>query len=165
MAARPAGRATFSGAITLEDDLTLTAAQGGDVEFAGVLDNAAGCAITKMGEGVVLFDGLQTHGPGAMLDILAGTVYLNTDAGSDSAADLSISVTDAELYLGCNQHLDTLTLGDGGKVAFAGANVLVLEYLVMGGTDLGAMRLTPEPATLALVSLGGLGVFLARKRR
>ena len=157
------GRAVFSGDITIEKDLALTAAPGGEVEFAGAMDNSEGNTITKVGEGTVIFDGLQAHGPGALLEILAGTVFLNTDAGSEVAADLSISVTDAELYFGSDQHLDTLEIGDGGKVVFAGARVVVLEHLVIGGMDLGTATLTPEPATLALVALGGL-LLLQRRR-
>jgi len=163
--ANTAGRAIFSGDITLEADLTLTAAPGGEVRIEGLLDNSEGRVLTKIGEGLLVLEGVQMHGPGALLDILAGTVYLNTDAGSDAAADLSISVAYAELYLGCDQHVDTLTLGDGGKVILAGAQVVVLEHLVMDGTDLGAMTLTPEPATLVLLALGGLGVLLGRRRK
>ncbi len=159
------GRAIFSGDITLEEDLTLTAAPGGEVRIEGLLDNSEGRVLTKIGEGTVIFDGPQTHGPGALLDILAGTVYLNTDAGSSAAADLSISVADAELYFGASQHLDALTLGDGGKVTLAGAQVVVLEHLVMDDTNLGSMTLTPEPATLVLLALGGLGTLVRRRRR
>jgi len=74
--------------------------------------------------------------------------------------NLSILVDDATLNFGCDQRLDTLTINDGGVVRFTGANVVVLKHLVMGGVDLGAMTLTPEPATLALLAVGVLGVLL-----
>lgn len=157
------GTAIFSGDVTLDKDVTLTVALGGTVRLAGALDNSEGSTITKVGEGTVIFDGLQTHGPGALLDILEGTVFMNTDAGSDAAANSSISVTDAAVYFGCDQHLDTLAIGDGGLVAFAGARVVVLKHLVMDGIDLGAMALTPEPATLVLLAAGGLGMLLKRR--
>jgi T5SS/PEP-CTERM-associated repeat protein/autotransporter-associated beta strand protein len=118
----------------------------------------------KSGDGTLVITGLQDYDPGAVFDVLGGALVLNTDAGSEGA-DLSISVTDAELYFGCNQHLDTLTISDGGKVIFAGAQVVALKHLVMDGTDLGAMTLTPEPATLSLLALGGLGVLLGRRRK
>jgi len=135
----------------------------GEVELAGVLDNSEGHTITKVGEGTVIFDGLPNHGPGALLEILEGSVLLNTDAGSAVAANLSIWVTDAQLYIGCNQHLNTLTIGDDGKVVFAGAHVVVLEHLVMDGVDLGGMTLTPEPATFSLLALGSLVLVLRRR--
>lgn len=70
--ANTADRVVFSGAITLEADLTLTAAPGGEVELAGMLDNAAGCAIMKVGEWTLILDGPQIHGPGAFLSVEAG---------------------------------------------------------------------------------------------
>lgn len=161
--ANTSGTAVFSGDMAIHAELALTAAPGGTVQLTGVLDNAEGHTLTKVGEGTLLLDGLQTHGPGALLDILAGTVYLNTDAGSEAAANLSVSVADAELYFGASQHLDTLAIGDGGKVVFAGAQVVVLKHLVMDGVNLGAITLTPEPVTLVLVALGGLGVLLGRR--
>ena len=160
----PAGAAVFSGHLTLEADLTLTAAPGGTVEWTGAIDNAGGHTLTKVGEGTVVFGGTQTHGAGALLEILAGTVYLDTDAGSEMAAGLSITVTAGALYFGCDQHLDTLTVGDGGTVGFAGARIISLEHLVMGGVDLGATTLTPEPATLSLLGLAGLAAVLRRSR-
>ena len=42
--------------------------------------------------------------------------------------------------------------------------VVVVRHLVMDGVDLGAMALTPEPATLALAALGAVGILLRRRR-
>jgi len=47
-------------------------------------------------------------------------------------------------------------------VRLTGANVVVLKHLVMDGIDLGAVTLTPEPATLLLMGTG-LALALARK--
>jgi len=156
------GAAVFSGQVTLEADLLLTAEPGGAVQLAGALDNAEGHTLTKIGGGTTVFDCVQTHGPGALLEIEAGIVYLNTDAGSAGAANLSISVTGADLYVGSDQHLDTLTMSDGGLVRFAGAQTVVVKHLVMDGVDLGAATLIPEPATLALLTLGGLALLSRR---
>ena len=131
-------------------------------------DEAIGGAgrFVKSGAGTLVIAGPQDYDVGAILEVLAGTVDLNTDAsgtGLIDDADLSILVTGAVLNFGCNQHLDTLEIGDGGLVRFTGANVVVLKHLVMDGVDLGATTLTPEPATLGLLALGGLA--LLRRRR
>jgi len=136
--------------------------------LSGGLSSAPGVVIEKSGDGTLVLSGLQSYGPGTLLEILGGIVLMNTDAsgtGLMADADLSILVADAELYFGCDQHLDTLEIGDGGKVVFAGAQVVVLEHLVIGGMHLGATTMTPEPATLGLLALGGLGVLLRRRRR
>ena len=119
--------------------------------------------VTKTGAGCLTVDGPQAHGTDALLAILAGTVWLNTDAGG-AGGDFSISVTGAELNFGCNQHLDTLALFDEAVVRFAGANVVVVKHLVMDGVDLGAMTLTPEPASAALMVVG-LALLARRSRR
>ena len=56
-------------------------------------------------------------------------------------------------------------MGDGGKVVLAGARVVVLNDLVINGLDFGAMTLTAEPATMALLAFGGLGVLAHRRRQ
>jgi len=148
------GAAVFSGRVALGADLVLTAEPGGQVRLTGVLDNSDGRTLTKIGGGTVIVDAVQTHGPGALLNVDAGTLCLNTDAGSDPAAYLSISLTDAELHFGSDQHLDTLTVGDGGLVRLTGAHTVVLKHLVMDGVDLGPATLTPEPASAALALVG-----------
>jgi len=158
-----AGTAVFSGLIAMEADLLLTAEPGGTVRLAGALDNADGHTLTKIGGGTAIVDCIQTHGPGALLKIESGVVYLNTDAGTAGAANLFVWVTGAELYVGSDQHLETLAISDGGLVRFTGAHTVVVKHLVMDGVDFGTATLTPEPATLALVTLGGL-VALVRRR-
>ena len=160
-------------------DVGLTAEHAGALRASGgTLDVGAGCVftvsgafgidsgatLTKDGDGMLRVLGLQDNGADSVFNIIDGTVFLNTDAGTDVAANLSISVTDATLYFGHDQHLDTLEIGDGGKVALAGARVVVLNHLVMGGLDLGATVMTPEPTTLGLLALGGLAMLLQRRR-
>jgi hypothetical protein len=169
---------------------------GGTLAGAGALDARVACAegfvdvaagdsllvtwlelgpdatLTKTGAGALTLDGVLACDAGSLLEILGGTVWLRTDAGSPDAANLSIALTDAELFLACDQHLDTLAIGKGGVVRLAGAGVLVVEHFFLGGLDLGGMTLAagglsavPEPATLALVAAGGLLALLGRCRR
>ncbi len=153
----------ISAPLTLLSALDIDNEATGDLAFAGGLNDLAGQTITKIGQGPVTFEGPLTFGAGSLLMVYDGTVNLNSDAGSDLAANLSIDVMDATVNFGHDQHLDWLTIGDGGKVVFTGARVVVLNHLVMDGLALGSTTLTPEPATLALVALGW--AFLAGRRR
>ncbi len=99
---------------------------------------------TKSGSGTLVVAGPQDYAPGALFNLLGGAMVLNTDAGSQGA-HLSASVTGAELRFASNQHLDTLTVGGGGKVVFASANCGVLRHLANAGTiDLAAAALVVD---------------------
>ena len=134
-----------------------------------IFDEALGGAGTfiKSGDGTLVISGPQDYDAGATFDILGGTVEMNTDAsgtGLIADADLSILVADATLNFGCDQHLDTLTIDEGGLVRLTGAGVVVVKNLVMNGVPLGPMTLTPEPATLVLLAAGGICLALTRRR-
>ncbi len=150
--------------VVLADALDIDVAELGTLVFEGLLDNSAGQTITKTGDGTLVINGPQDHAPATVFEILGGTVDLNTAAGGAGTANLSVLVDDAVLHFGCNQYLDTLTLQNGALVRFTGANVVVLNHLVMNGLDLGGVTLTPEPATLALVA-AGLAALVVRKRK
>jgi hypothetical protein len=155
-----AGRLAISATVAVAKDLTLTAAQGGEMDLSA-LDNSEGHTITKIGDGLVILDGTQVYASGSLLDVEGGTVDLNVDAGGY----LSISVAGGEVHFGADQHLDTLTIGPGGTVIITGKYVVVLDHLVMNGVDLGAATITPEPATLGLILAGMWGLVLRRRRR
>ncbi len=154
----------FSGLTGVTGDATLDV-DSADLQLLGGLGMFGAGTLVKEGAALLTIDGPQQYAAGSVLEVLDGAVWLGSDAGSETAANLSLSVTDAAVYFGCDQHLDTLTLGDGGRAIFAGAGVVVLQHLVLDGADLGAVALTPEPATLALVALGGVAALLRRRRR
>jgi len=153
----------ISAPLTLLNPLDIDNQSTGDLTFAGPLNDLAGLTIKKTGSGAVTFEGPLTFGVGSLLVVSDGTVNLDSDAG-ELSANLSIDVTNAVVNFGCNQHLDTLEIGGGGRVTFTGAHVVVLNHLVIGGMDLGAMTMTPEPATLGLLALGGVAAFRRRQR-
>ena len=154
----------FASAITNDADVEFEATTG-TWTFGSAL--AGGGTFVKSGDGTLIISGPQDYDAGALFEVLAGTVEMHTDASStgDMAdASLSMLVADAQLDFGCDQHLDTLTIDDGGLVRLTGANVVVVKNLVMNGIPLGPMTLTPEPATLALLAVGALGVLFRRRR-
>lgn len=154
----------FASAITNDATVEFEATTG-----TWTFDESLGGAGTfvKSGAGTLVFAGLQNYDPGALFEILTGTVEMNTNASGTGLmvdADLSILVAGAQLDFGCDQYLDTLTIGEDGLVRFTGANVVVVKNLVMNGIPLGATTLTPEPATLALLGVGGLSLLGFRRR-
>jgi len=159
---------TVGADVILADALEIDVATLGTLVFEGLLDSGAGLTLTKTGAGVFVINGPQDHAPGAVFEVLGGTLDMNTDAsgtGLMTDADLSILVADATVNFGCDQHLDTLTIGEGGLVRLTGANIVVVKNLVMSGVPLGPTTLTPEPATLALLAVGGLSILARRRRR
>jgi autotransporter-associated beta strand protein len=132
------GTAVFSGGVTLNDDLTLTAAPGGTVSLTGPLDNLAGKTITKIGDGAVTLTGPQTHGAGAALAVSGGTVNLNSDAGSSSIFNLALSATSASTAnLGATQHLAGLALAGGAKANLVAGHDKVLVTKALGIEEVG----------------------------
>jgi len=133
-----AGTALFCGDVTLKANLTLTAEPGGEVQLTGALLNSGGKTVTKVGGGAAILAGAQTHGPGARLVAEAGTVRLDTDAGS-AGANLSVSATGAALDFGSSQHLAALSLAAAtAQLASGGGMVLVTRTLAVapGGAAL-----------------------------
>ncbi len=155
----------YEGELSCPDGGKVTVELGSEVALSGWFGIEPGGTFRKDGEGTLIIEGPQEHGPGACLEILGGTVEMNSDAGDWEFSDVDITVgEDALLDFGCDQHLDTLEIGDGGLVRFTGANVVVVKNLVMNGIPLGATMLTPEPATLALLAMGGLALLGFRRR-
>jgi len=162
----------FAGTLTLADTTNFAseltnmanlefAVTGGTWSLSKTLHSTG--TVTKSGAGTLIIGGVQDYGLGAVFDVTGGTLVLNSDAGTSMLATLDLVVTNAEVDFGSDQHLDTLEIGAGGKVVLTGAHVVVVNNLIFDGMSFGALTLMPEPATLALVALGGL-VALRRRR-
>jgi autotransporter-associated beta strand protein len=166
-----AGAAVFSGGVTVLADLTLVAAEGGEVDLTGPLDDLAGKAIAKTGAGVLVLGGTQSYGLGAVLNVEEGAIFMSTDGGAEATADLAVNVggagTDAAITFGSDQHLAMLHIMAGGVARLGdGCRVLELDSLWIDafGPPLTNIRLVnaPEPATLALLGLGGAALLVRR---
>jgi len=131
--ANAAGTAVFSGPITIDKDLTLTAAPGGEVRLAAALDNSKGRTITKTGDGAVTLTGQQTHGAGAALVVSGGTVNLDSDAGAGGIFNLTVSAASASAAnFGATQHLAGLNLAGGARANLAAGHDKVLVARALG---------------------------------
>ena len=125
------GMAVFGGGITLDHDVRMTAVAGGTIRLVGLLDNADGNTIMKIGDGTLSISGPQTHGPGATLAVAGGTVDLNSDAGAAGLFNLSVNVSGTgHARFGASQHLAALNLASGAsQVTAGGAKVLATKGL------------------------------------
>jgi autotransporter-associated beta strand protein len=154
--ASSSGVATFSGTISLHRELNLSAAAGGAVQISGVLDNSAGHTLTKSDGGSVTISGAQTHGPGAVLNVAAGTLHLNSNAGGNLTLN-----TSSTLNFGSMQDLAALNLMSGAVATLmsdgTGTKVVKTASVSIIGTanlDLGDNKLIT--ATSAGTANGGL---------
>jgi len=123
---------------------------GGNVTLAGRL-NFSWDGVDKSGSGIVRLDG--------------GTLSINdifmdpADYGTDNAV---IDITDGTLLVGSSRAGRIGVYANQGNIrAYGGSGTVVVTDLGGGITQVTA--LVPEPATLVLLSLGGL--FLRRRRR
>jgi fibronectin-binding autotransporter adhesin len=103
------GTASFSGGITLNQGVTLTAPAGGRAEFSGIIADGVGQnGLTKTGGGTVVLGGANTYaGPTA---VQAGTLVVN-------AANGPSAVTVAAATLGGTGTVGPLALGAGSVLA------------------------------------------------
>jgi autotransporter-associated beta strand protein len=103
------GTASFSGGITLNQGVTLTAPAGGRADFSGIIADGVGQnGLTKTGGGTVVLGGVNTYaGPTA---VQAGTLVVN-------AANGPSAVTVAAATLGGTGTVGPLALGAGSVLA------------------------------------------------
>jgi autotransporter-associated beta strand protein len=106
------GSAIISSPIQISDPLNVNLVNSSNsLTFSGNITNN-GKAITKSGPGTLTISGAQTHNPNSSLNVTAGTVLLNTDAGSASAKNLAVTVT-SRITANSTQHLKSLNITSG----------------------------------------------------
>jgi hypothetical protein len=128
------GAHTVSAPVLLADELAVVQQSSAPLTFGGALDNSAGHTLTKTGPGALTIAGAQTHGPGAVLTVSAGIANINTNAGSDTARNLTVNANSTTNF-GSTQHLANLSVGAGAKATLtAGSNkVLVSNVPTIAG--------------------------------
>jgi autotransporter-associated beta strand protein len=115
------GTATFSGNITLDSNVHLTADAGGTSRFTGIIANGSNGArgIEKIGAGRVDLTGANTYsGP---TTVTAGTLAVNNTTGSGTGTG-NVLVKDTAVLAGAG----TLSPASGGSIVFeSGSTVSV----------------------------------------
>ncbi len=159
----PDATSTFSGAITLNADASVTAALGGTVNFTNAISGPG--TITKIGDGTVDFTATS---------ILTGLTKLTTSGGTTdlhSALGTGTSKIDAsaETNIFVSQTLSELVIGGGAVVTLGSPPPPAPDFL--DGDDFGGGALAvksvqpvPEPGS-AMLLLGGVTTLLGMRRR
>jgi hypothetical protein len=143
------GDHTLAGPVALASDLEVAQQSAGALTISGTVDNSLGRTITKLGPGTLVLGGAQTHGAGAVLNVAAGTVNLNTDAGSNLVRNLAVN-SNSTTNFGASQHLAALNIGADATstLTAGGAKNLVSNSLTIAGgsTPTGRLDLTNNAA-------------------
>ncbi|MEX2360504.1 MAG: autotransporter-associated beta strand repeat-containing protein, partial [Gammaproteobacteria bacterium] len=145
---------TFSGAITLNQGVTLSAATDGTVTFSGVINDGGGSfAVTKAGDGTVVFGGANTYDGGTTINAGALTVSGATataGTGTIAVGAHRLNVNDGAT-ISAPITVDGGTIGNtsgSGTIATGGITLLDDSTFDVSGTGL----------TVSAAISGGFGV-------
>jgi hypothetical protein len=99
------------------------------------ITSAAGATVTKSGTALLTITGPQTHGANATLLVSAGTLHLDSNAGSATSANLAIDA-DSNVLFSSTQNLRALDIaaGVGVTIEANGQRVLVSDALSISAT-------------------------------
>jgi hypothetical protein len=129
--------------------------------------------ITKDGAGTLRIEGAQVYAAGSIFSVAEGTVFMDTAAGDATTHNLEVDVggggASALVVFEADEYLTMLHIMGGGEARLGdGCHVVVLDTLWIDGVgEFQNITLTgtPEPATLALLGLGGLAAMARRRVR
>ena len=162
-----AGSVTISNGATLQAGgtlstaartITLGAGGGGKIDTNGnpvtlaAGSTVTGTTLTKIGAGALTLAGTQTY---ATLNANAGVTNVNSALGTGT----STLNANATVNIKVSQTLAALNIADGVEVTFGDGLPFAAEP-----EKFGAPALVPEPATLALLTVGALGCLTRRRR-
>jgi hypothetical protein len=106
----------------------------------GVFSIGPGSTLYKAGPGAMSIGQSQSHGAGAALIVGGGTVNLDSDAGTSSIFNLTLSASGASTAnLGATQHLAALNLAAGARANLAAGHDKVLVAKALGIEEVGGL--------------------------
>ena len=123
------------------------------------INTAEGATVTKSGASLLTITGPQTHGANATLRVLAGTLRLDSNAGSAASANLAIDA-DAAVQFGATQNLRGLDITGGVSATIlpaGGTRVLVTDELSIAAA--GKLDVTDNKLVVTAGGAGGVGTF------
>jgi hypothetical protein len=162
--ARTVGNMTFDNAnsYTIAGPGPLTLNNGGSATISltsgshtisAPLTIANGNSVNKIGPGTLTVSGTQTNATGASWTVTAGTLNLNSDAGSNTTVN-ALSATN----FGSTQHLAALNVGPGATVTLTAGgikNVVTNALTIAGGaTPTGKLDVTDNAAIVDYPAAG-----------
>jgi autotransporter-associated beta strand protein len=118
---RNRGTHHISAPVAFADDTTFNVDHKAALHLTGALDNTAGKALTKSGDGTLELSGPQTHGAGASFTATAGTTNFNTNAGMPTSRTLAIAASGpgTRVNLNTTQHLAAVNVSGGATIGIA----------------------------------------------
>jgi autotransporter-associated beta strand protein len=154
---RTAHDSVFSGGITLNRDVQLTAANGGNVTFSGILNDAANTqSVTKVGNGTVILTRANTYDGTTTVSAGALTANNSTALGSTTGGTTVSSGAALQLVGGISIGAEALSLtGDGISSGGALRNLSGTNSYAGAITLAGATRINSDAGTLTL-GAGGI---------
>ena len=154
---RTAHDSVFSGGITLNRDVQLTAANGGNVTFSGILNDAANTqSVTKVGNGTVILTRANTYDGTTTVSAGALTANNSTALGSTTGGTTVASGAALQLVGGISIGAEALSLtGDGISSGGALRNLSGTNSYAGAITLAGATRINSDAGTLTL-GAGGI---------
>ena len=152
---RTADASGFTGNITLNRDVQLTAATGGTVTFGGLLNDGANTqSVTKVGNGTVILSKVTGNTYDGGTTVSAGTLLVNNTSNSSTGTG-AVSVSSGAI-LGGNGTISGVTTLVGGTIGSSGGNLSLSSTLSSSGSSSVATGSTVNVAGGSTVTAGTL---------